>query len=479
MVWYGGVPAFVEHKNSRWTKATVSVLVLAAVAATGLAALSTSSVMMDTSTHIHETDPVGISATNKNSPQVKTSFFKAKPSKNLQELTGTSGSLPFNIKVHNSRSYSFVVAGGDGEWDVRHVFIDSMAAAGTKTRQQFTLPQAPRNADSVDHVAYFDGEDAKCERTECPSPLPNVVALSDCSQGRAGLNDRKQVLKRVGRLAWSLCAKLIVPPPCKMMLPKHNSNHELDCKRTWADYTNYSYPDGTPVPYPVSASEYKELTSQESTTIVSVQDFPHSPTHGWHDAPKGLEEELGVAQRANKDMDPFIWRIERWFYSFDPQIPDRCPEYIRSSLLAWETLQTQRFWATLQTVSTVSARDYTFIHIRRGDMLDYSVCNTSVAAISPLLQSRKRDGLLGSGVLIASNERDPSYLRALADMLGQLVGRPGVVLMDSVLENMLPTEDNFRIFSLGQAISATATWHIDYHIHECPRVKQPYKANRD
>ena len=80
----------------------------------------------------------------------------------------------------------------------------------------------------------------------------------------------------------------------------------------------------------------------------------------------------------------------------------------------------------------ITRNNYTLVHIRRGDKLGNPgyVCNTSVEAVSKVVRCKHALGVLGSGLLVMTNERDRAYLHRLNAVLTDIVGPLRVVVIE-------------------------------------------------
>jgi len=59
--------------------------------------------------------------------------------------------------------------------------------------------------------------------------------------GRAGLNDRSTILKKLGQIAGYLCANIWVEPPSKLLDHKHNGGKHISADLTWNDFYKYTW----------------------------------------------------------------------------------------------------------------------------------------------------------------------------------------------------------------------------------------------
>ena len=63
-----------------------------------------------------------------------------------------------------------------------------------------------------------------------------VLCYTEPPRNFAGLGDRYHVFTHLLKWAWALNVTLNVPPPCKMLTPRHNHNIPIDCDFTWDRY---------------------------------------------------------------------------------------------------------------------------------------------------------------------------------------------------------------------------------------------------
>lgn len=312
------------------------------------------------------------------------------------------------------------------------------------------------NQSSMQSLPYRTGGTWGCNRT-CPTPLPNVVAYK--FQGKAGLGDRQYMLTRLAELAWDLCARLESSPPCKMLGAKHNNDIPISCDRKWADYFNRSLADGTKFPQRFQVSRVQEAIVIRTTDV--RLDFPR------------VRRQLQTGKR-------FVWEINTNFYKWDasfrasymikpPVHPPPCHPYTRTGVVALQDAAVATLWAS-RNLSQITRHNYTVVHIRRGDKLHLQSkhpCDTSINAISRLLRCQNTLGMLGSGVLVMTDERDRAYLdRLRASLRASVPPIQSLVFIEPLLLQIATTQgwetDNYLVYGVALSIRAGARHVISF-----------------
>ena len=245
----------------------------------------------------------------------------------------------------------------------------------------------------------------------CPY-MPRSILVLD-GQLTAGLTDRLAALWMFSSLAAALCARLVVPPPCKMFSGAHTAG--VNESVPWSHYVNLVHDDGS---NPIIVDDGQEAT-RDAIVIGGLPSF---------------SSELDAATNASRAGFPFIWNMRHLWY----MVPEAYAlmDYTNRCGLVRVSASAEASTVAAAVLSNLSLRAGTYVtmHVRRGDA-KYA-CNTSVPELARYVQSslhnlrNTSDQTSGSsadictgGVLIHQNctralllltdETDASYVESL------------------------------------------------------------------
>ena len=172
-----------------------------------------------------------------------------------------------------------------------------------------------------------------------------VLCYTEPARNFAGLGDRYHVFSHLLKWAWALNVTLNVPPPCKMLTPRHNHNIPIDCDFTWDRYFTVK-PSHLFTTNPCSLQLTNFYHLNDLVSIPVETESPVSITH--------------------------------------------------SSYVIEETSKLSKYMKL--------PREYDMLHIRRTDVIKY--CDTSISRMERILSKHT---FATTHVLYASDERDANY----------------------------------------------------------------------
>lgn len=163
----------------------------------------------------------------------------------------------------------------------------------------------------------------QCWRT-CPQRINKIYY----QHGTRGLDDRLTVIDNLAQIAGYLCAILEVPPPSKMLAPKHNNGNRVSEKVKWLDFRNLTFlQDDSQAVRGLDASFSKDF---DASPVYKEENFP-----GWLRIVSGKSDSKGLLEdfirlqefsmlQGTDARIGFIWEIHTDFYQsnlFDRLLP--------------------------------------------------------------------------------------------------------------------------------------------------------------
>ncbi|KAJ8611369.1 hypothetical protein CTAYLR_006479 [Chrysophaeum taylorii] len=329
-----------------------------------------------------------------------------------------------------------------------------------------------------------------------PGTWRSVVILEE--RGEAGLVDRTSSIAHVANMAASVCARVVVPPPCELLsTTRHNLGKALPCTEGWSRYASIRY---------AMASDAEALPLAESTHQVEARVV--SPTaesvaagydEAWRLAAAGTsfawqiganyrewkrsaqEHVAGVAVSTarRKARRSNISRCEYVVTGPSPRVAALADDFVRSTRLPsrFATLHVRRTGDEKSSSSSSSKR-------RRG-----ATCDTSVAAVTryaacsllplgTLLGASSASSSFLDAVVLFTDERDEAYVAAVVANLEATLRAAGgarVVHGDAALRALAARDrdDNFFIFGAAMSVMHRARVRLRMqrtHCEPCDRA---------
>ena len=320
--------------------------------------------------------------------------------------------------------------------------------------------------------------------TECPSGYNSVLRLRN-QLPRAGLHDRFIIMYHAKALATSLCARLAIAPPARMLSREHNRGQPVNASWWWDRYFRSDFVQD------IDAIDWNgpqaNCTFQQS---VQQHGRPYICTLNGSD----VAHDHATAQRHLRDGKPFVWELNvNWwhlqkpirfgldlpiaditdgptlslarqiglpadpnsrytgyphlrtggcFYHLSDENQSLADPWRPEILASFESPLVANMTAKAKAALGVAPESLYTLHIRRRDALPG--CNTTtVAVIDHMRCSDSRWNATDSNdtLVVFTDETDATYLHYLTTSLGHLPRWKGrVVHGDPVIRNMLATE---------------------------------------
>lgn len=300
-------------------------------------------------------------------------------------------------------------------------------------------------------VASEQRRDSSCPwpPAGCPAAgmWQSVVRLE--AQGQAGLLDRLSVIRHAGNVAASLCARLAVGPPCKLLASdRHNYGQPLRCGgEGWARYANVSYAAVADVS-PLSSRLPKKA---QQLTSFAVEDVAKDYRRVEHWARSGLV---------------FEWIIRSKYMEWKRKL-EVPGVVVTSGQQGCSSVLTEPSRRAVELADNLADKPwFAALHVRRGDELrlsstqrrhNQSLCPTDVASV---IAYATRCAATES-LVIFTDERDAAYCSSLLAALGRALPGVRVVHGDAILRSALARsepgpEDNFLVFAAALVVMRRA-----------------------
>ena len=328
----------------------------------------------------------------------------------------------------------------------------------------------------------------------------SVIIYDDHGPARAaGLRDRQLVLQTLTELAVSLCAWLVVPPPCELLNRRHNEGRNLPCTHNWTRYMSLSLSAAS-----VGKTDPEQVLQQLPWLpphIAAARNGSESVRHivehtpGMHVARDTYDTQYQSALDSTRAGQAFVWDLQHNFFAWNDRftaaaasgaLPSPCwglPKRLGGAC---------EFTHMGPSTSAVSLRDSFYahtrlmpadaivLHVRRRDRITH--CNSSVTRVRELaaagLESllRNRYGstpvataLPEAQLVIFTDETAAVYLDALftglrADGWRVHAGDREMLAAAKAREDV---EDNYLLFEASMQVLAVAA--VGLHLcNDCP-----------
>uniref|UniRef100_A0A0G4I2V0 Uncharacterized protein n=1 Tax=Chromera velia CCMP2878 TaxID=1169474 RepID=A0A0G4I2V0_9ALVE len=275
----------------------------------------------------------------------------------------------------------------------------------------------------------------------------------------AGLNDRLHIFRKMSRLAACLCARLRVPPPCRMLDRAHNSNKEISCTNRWSEILDFRFSDGVRV-----FADEGDVESRMPSWFVPRL-FRSTETFSEVIRSKRVSQAFQQALQIRDARASFYWDFQNnwWFVeeseafrevlepecAFSDSVGDRIVEELDTAL-------TQN--VTARVFDSLGERPFSpnvaTLWIRRGDRLhDPQNCTSHVEAVRDYVSRCTEPER--SKIVVFTDETDPQYIVDLHKVLTDL-NRTTIfgdrLVRSSVDSDVLERWGNYAVFFMGHQV---------------------------
>ena len=348
---------------------------------------------------------------------------------------------------------------------------------------------------------------SSCDST-CNGAYPSLIILSRHGQRQAGLGDRRTLLRASANLAASLCARLYVPPPCRLLRAEHNMNEQsVSCRHTWSHYFNLSIDHDGRSPLADSHARDEVLRRPHVPINMTMPRFNRHSTRTRHrtDGREVIEGyDLAARMVQQRAQLPFVWYVESYYFDWAaplqahilslahapgggggglarsrfplpalvlPSVEEAQREGLRAACRLVSVAEPPIVASALSRFADATGGPLgglSVLHVRRGDQ--EPACDTRVltimgvlscsraaaAAAEPHADAPQRVRLgLRPRLAVFTDETNVDYIRNLTTALQSMYGSP-VKHGDALLASILGTADNYLLYSALTAMMDAA-----------------------
>lgn len=349
-------------------------------------------------------------------------------------------------------------------------------------------------------VAGTNGSCTQCLRYDSTIFLRN-------QKPRAGLHDRFIIMYHALALANSLCARLAIGPPSRLLSRRHNNNVFVNGSWWWGRYfawdlvkdidsidwtgepraqcnqSTVTHDGGAAYLCSLNATSAQEHAAQAEALVLEGRTFVWDINVNWWHMERSLrygvelpllrtadEVKLRLARRSGDNTDPnslyagyprlrtggcfFHTKLGEHLALADPWRPE--------ILASFESRLVAGLAATARQALGVAPESLYTLHVRRSDTVPD--CNTSVVSVVEHMRcSDSRWGAAGgSDVLVVfTDETDPHYIDMLTTSLGHLPRWAGRVrhgdrIVRGVMTNDADRSDNYLLYMVESLMAWAA-----------------------